>query len=54
MRRSLYKIGYRQLKLIDDLIMPVIYTTKPLIMFTKLKADICRYIAENGFDQRYA
>lgn len=75
LRRNIYRIGVRQLDIIDKYILPnedfewvqgvnedgeetkvkqtklgYIFKTKPLILFTKLKADICRYIAENGFD----
>ena len=54
MRKDLYEIAKRQLKLLDEKILPVTFKTTPLILFTKLRADIFRYVAENGYDPRIA
>lgn len=54
LRKDLYWIGKRQLDLLEKWILPVVFKTTPLILFTKLRADIYRYIAENGYDPRIA
>lgn len=51
MRRDFDTICKRQLHLLDEFL-KVSITTSELILFTKLKADIHRYLSENGSKDR--
>lgn len=42
------QIGERHLRIIDTYILPVVFQTTAKILFTKLRADIFRYLAEAG------